>query len=73
MIDTQPVKFSGNFYFKQVAGNKSSSEGYLHLCEARDDNTNHCLDFVIINRTPIADGKTLSDLKLPQTFHKFSV
>lgn len=68
MIDNQTVRFSGDFYIKQVAGNNSSSSGYLHLCEEQDNNTNHCLDFVISHRTPIADGKALSDLKGRQTF-----
>jgi hypothetical protein len=68
MMDNQPVRFSGDFYIKQVAGYNASSSGYLHLCEARDNNINHCLDFVISNKTPIAEGKALSDLKGRQIF-----
>lgn len=67
-IDAEPVKFTGNFYTRQAAGNKPYTEGYMQLCEARDDNTNHCLEFVIINKVPVTDIKSLSDLKLPQAF-----
>jgi hypothetical protein len=68
LIDAASVKFTGNFYTRQKAGNKPYVDGYLQLCEARDDNASHCLEFAIINKVPGTDIKTLSDLKLPQTF-----
>lgn len=68
MMDARSVKFSGDFYVKQVSGNKLNAHGYLNICEVRDDNSDDCLELVLIPKAPILGIKALSDLKLAQTF-----